>query len=95
MRDGYCPTRFADPEGRCYCVANNAAKEKVMRLLLAAGARDESALETIDTLSLDTALQGSSVRENQKHGAADALRRGWSNAKLCEMQRVFRETCVI
>jgi hypothetical protein len=79
-----CPRWYV--EGRmCFCMAHATAHEKVIRLLLDAGATDKHAAQHIAALSLDGAL---SWVENNKR-SADALRRGWSDAKLREMQALF------
>ena len=45
-------------EGRCFCVARATANEKVIRLLLNAGARDAKyALSKVMSLNLETAAQ--------------------------------------
>jgi hypothetical protein len=81
-----CPHYYVEG-GKCFCIAHATAHEKVIRLLLNAGAIDKHAAQHIAELSLDGALDHWQVKQNSKH--TDALRRGWSDAKLHEMQALF------
>ena len=80
-------------EGRCFCVARATANEKVIRLLLNAGARDAKyALSKVMSLNLETAAQAVANKDFgwAFHPADEALRHGWSDAKLKEVQQLFR-----
>ena len=81
-----CPHFYVEG-GKCFCIAHATAREKVIRLLLNAGTRDERAADHIAELSLDGALDLWQVKQNSKH--TDALRRGWVDAKVREMQALF------
>jgi hypothetical protein len=85
-----CP-HFHVEGGKCFCIAHATAREKVIRLLLNAGARDARAAEHIAALSLEVALDHWEVQQNSTAGRRrmDALKRGWSDAKLREMQALF------
>ena len=66
----------------------HGSKEKVIRLLLAAGARDRYVVKHLNSMSLENALECYWVKARE--GRADGLRHGWSDAKLREMEELFR-----
>ena len=83
-----CPNG-CDEGGRCFCFANATAQEKVIRLLLAAGARDKYALERIASLTLENACEEVCRRNQYKLEPDRGVRHGWDAARLREMQNLF------
>ena len=75
---------------KIFCIATDVAREKVLRQLLAAGARCKYALARISALTLDSAVQ--EVRgqcQFQQDNAENAIRHSWNDAKLREIQKLF------
>ena len=77
---------------QCYDIAHSASTEKVMRLLLAAGARDGRAAARIASLDLDCAVREVRARAYfEKDSVEKALRHTWSDAKLNEIRVLFAD----
>ena len=81
---------------QCYSIAHSASTEKVMRLLLAAGARDGTcrAAARIASLTLDCAVREVSEHvhtSRKKDSVEKALRHTWSDAKLNEIRVLFAD----
>ena len=83
----YCSN--SDEKGCCFHLANATAQEKVIRLLLAAGARDKYALQRISSLPLECAAEEARRRNAYGYEPDAYVRHGWSEAKLREVQNLF------
>ena len=79
-------------QGGCRHVAYATAQEKVIRLLLQAGARDSNALNRITSLTLDCAAKEVRARKPGGFEPDCCVRPGWSATRLREIQDLFRRS---